>query len=49
MEGLCRGDTQIPVGDAVGKWETFEKGKLDAMANVPTHRFSEFGETKHSC
>ena len=31
MEGLCRGDAQIPVGQCVELWEQFEKGKLERM------------------
>ncbi|GBE86588.1 hypothetical protein BKA93DRAFT_733071 [Sparassis latifolia] len=31
MEGLQSGAVQVPVGDARGTWDTFEKGKLEKM------------------
>ena len=35
MEKLLHGDVQIPVGDAVTKWERFERGKMELMERVP--------------
>lgn len=34
MEGLKRGDVEIPVGSALGQWNKFEKGKLEASAQA---------------
>lgn len=34
MDGLKRGDAEIPVGLAKQQWETYEKGKLEKAANV---------------
>lgn len=31
MEGLCRGNVQVPAGDSKEKWEQYEKGKLEQM------------------
>ncbi|KAI0080238.1 NAD(P)-binding protein [Panus rudis PR-1116 ss-1] len=31
LSGLKRGDIAVPVGDAVEKWETFEKGKFERV------------------
>ena len=31
MEGLCRGDAQIPVGYAVSSYDKYENGKLEDM------------------
>ncbi|KAJ3555550.1 hypothetical protein NM688_g2518 [Phlebia brevispora] len=38
MEGLCRGDAEIPVGYCVSKWERHEKGKLEEMCKGPSSR-----------
>lgn len=33
MEGLCRGDLQIPVGNSKLTWERFERGKIEEMTS----------------
>ena len=34
MDGLKRGDPQIPVGLVKQQWEVHEKGKLEKLTNV---------------
>lgn len=38
MQGLCRGDMQIAPGEAKGRWEKWEKSKIDTLRghNMPS-------------
>ncbi|KZT05922.1 NAD(P)-binding protein [Laetiporus sulphureus 93-53] len=42
MEGLKRGDLQIPVGTNAEQWNEFEKGKIERVARLLEH-FERYG------